>query len=244
MNRIGFGFLCFGEDYYYKGTADKVQVLLNLGFNCYILTEDVEYFNIHPNLYTTPYTKQYKSYYDKLTLTELIFKNHKVAIIVDADAHILDYNWVQKLNTYNFKQGVSYIKTLSEHPSKRQFIKDLISKDLDEWKPYVKYLENIYPDYGNLNTIWEFFLIINKDGFNQEKFFEIYNTLQIAKEAGDLIAKKKVLGAGEGISIQVSGKLSNTPVEQDLVLHELLKDKIQSISRKFVRPELWPDWMK
>lgn len=244
MNRLGFGFLCFGEDYYYKGTVDKVTTLLNLGFNCFILAENVEYFNTHPNLNLIPYSKQSKSYYDKLTLVDLIFKNHDVAILVDSDIHVVDYDWIQKLNTYNFKPGISYIKTLLEHPSKREFVKDLVSKELVEWGSYVEYLENLYPNYGELKTIWEYFLVFNKQGFNQEKFFEIYNTLQVAKEAGDLLVKKEVLGAGEGISIQVGGKLSNTPVEQDLILQQILSDKLISISRKFVRPEFWPEWMK
>ena len=31
MNNIGFGIFCFGEDYYYRGTKEKIKQLLNVG---------------------------------------------------------------------------------------------------------------------------------------------------------------------------------------------------------------------
>jgi hypothetical protein len=64
------------------------------------------------------------------------------------------------------------------------------------------------------------------------------------KEYSDISLKKEVHGAGEGISIQISGKLSNTNVERDMELYKLIKDKVVSISKRHTKPELWPNWMK
>ena len=44
MNNIGFGIFCFGQEYYYKGTIDKINSILDKGYHCYILTEDTEFF--------------------------------------------------------------------------------------------------------------------------------------------------------------------------------------------------------
>ena len=85
---------------------------------------------------------------------------------------------------------------------------------------------------------------LDSDGFNSNDFYYYYERLQLAKEFSDLTYKKEINGAGEGISIQVSGKLSNTNVERDMELYELIKDKMVSISRRHTRPELWPNWMK
>jgi hypothetical protein len=55
---------------------------------------------------------------------------------------------------------------------------------------------------------------------------------------------KQINGAGEGISIQVSSKLSNTEIQRDLSLYEMIKDKMISVSRRHTPRELWPNWMK
>jgi hypothetical protein len=55
---------------------------------------------------------------------------------------------------------------------------------------------------------------------------------------------KEVNGAGEGISIQISSKLSNSEIQRDLRLYEMLKDKMVSVSRRYTPRELWPEWMK
>ena len=33
-------------------------------------------------------------------------------------------------------------------------------------------------------------------------------------------------------------------IQRDFELYEMIKDKVESISKKFTRPELWPIWMK
>jgi len=44
--------------------------------------------------------------------------------------------------------------------------------------------------------------------------------------------------------MQISCKLSNTNIERDMELYELLNNKMISVSRRHTRPEFWPDWMK
>lgn len=247
MNNIGFGIFCFGEEYYYKGTVEKINKILNAGYHCYILTENPDFFTkkyMPLYLHVFEYHRSYKSYSDKMILPKQILKNHDICILIDADTHIKDYTFLEDLKSYNFKEGISFIDTLLNHNAKREFVKDLINKESNEWKPYDNYVTTIYPNYGNFITMWEYFLVINKKGFNFKDFYYHYERLQLAKEYSDLSHKKEVNGAGEGISIQVSCKLSKTNIERDFELYNLLKDKMVSISRRFVRPELWPDWMK
>ena len=113
-----------------------------------------------------------------------------------------------------------------------------------EWVPYKKYIDYLYEPVLGHETIWEYMLIVNKFGFNQEKFYNEYEKLQIVKEYSDLSVKKDILGNGEGISIRVSSILSDTLIQRDFELYEMIKDKVESISKKFTRPELWPIWMK
>ena len=42
--KIGIGIFCFGDDYYFKGTLEKIQHILNYGFSCFILTDEPDYF--------------------------------------------------------------------------------------------------------------------------------------------------------------------------------------------------------
>lgn len=247
MNNIGFGIFCFGEDYYYRGAEEKINNILNAGYHCYILTENTEYFTkkYTPSfVHIIEYNRSFKSYADKMILPKHILKNHDICILIDADTFIKNYSFLNDLENYNFKEGISYIDTLLNHNAKREFVKDLINKDSDEWKPYVNYITTLYPNYGNFLTMWEYFLIINKKGFNSKDFYHHYERMQLAKEYSDLSFKKDIGGAGEGISIQASCKLSNTPIERDIELYDLLKYKMISVSRRYMRPELWPDWMK
>jgi hypothetical protein len=247
MNNIGFGIFCFGEEYYYKGTVEKINNILNGGYHCYILTENTDFFTkkYTPSfVHVFEYDRSIKSYSDKMGLPKHVLKNHDICILIDADTHIKDYSFLDDLRHYNFKEGISFIDTLLNHRAKREFVKDLINKDSDEWKPYVEYVTKLYPNYGDFVTMWEYFLVINKKGFILNEFYHYYERLQLVKEYSDLSSKKDVNGAGEGISIQVSGKLSNTNVERDLELYNLLKNKMVSINKRFINPINQPDWMK
>jgi hypothetical protein len=84
-------------------------------------------------------------------------------------------------------------------------------------------------------------LVINKDGLN-ENFFNHYEKLQLAKEHSDLLRNKEVNGAGEGISITIASILSNTNIERDVELYDLLKDSVKPITRHTPR-NLWPKFM-
>jgi hypothetical protein len=247
MNNIGFGFFCFGEEYYYKGTVEKINKILENGFHCYILTEDPEYFEkkyTSSFVHTIKYDRLFKSYSDKMILPKYILKNHDITIMIDSDTHIKDYSFINELKNYNFKEGISYIDTLENHKCGKALVKNLVVKESSEWNPYHTYASKIYPNYLEFNTLWEYFLIINKTGFNRDSFYDHYEKLQIAKEFSDLSMNKEINGAGEGISIQIASKLSKTEIQRDLVLYDLFKDKMESVSRRYTRPEFWPEWMK
>ncbi len=247
MNNIGFGIFCFGEEYYYKGTVEKINRILEAGFHCYILTETPEYFEkkYTPSfVHTIEYNRSFKSYADKMILPKYILKNHDIAVMIDADTHITDYSCIKDLKNYTFKEGITYTDTLENHKSGRAWVKDLIVTESPEWNAYHNYAKKIDPSYIELGTLWEYFLVINKTGFNQDSFYLHYEKLQLAKEFSDLSMNKEINGAGEGISIQIAAKLSESKINRDLELYSLLKDKMVSVSRRFTRPEFWPDWMK
>ena len=125
------------------------------------------------------------------------------------------------------------------HSTKKEFVKDFELKD-EQWGPYKKYAEEIYPDYLNIETIWEYFLVINKNGFNQTKFYEYYEKLQLTKDYSDLPFNKKVNGAGEGISTYISAILSETQIQRDMELYNLMKKYTNGDSKRNVPSHLHP----
>jgi hypothetical protein len=244
MNNIGFGIFCFGEDYYYRGTKEKIKQLLDVELSVYVLTDKPEEFTEYPQVHVIQYNRHLKSYSDKMILPKYILKNHDICILLDADTHVTDYSFLESLKTYNFKGGVSYIDTLLNHSAKKEFVKDLINETNPEWKTYVEYAAKLYPPFFNFETMREYFLVINKDGFDMDSFYYYYEKLQVVKEFSDLPLKKEISGAGEGISIQISCKSANIEIQRDVELYKLLEGKMISISRRYTPRHLWPNWMK
>lgn len=236
MNNIGFGLFCFGDETYFKGAFEKTTEILNRGFNCYVLTDNPSYFTKRFNpkvLHAISYDRQYKSYHDKMILNKYILKNHDISILIDSDLDILDYSFIDHLKSYKFNDGVSYIDILLNHKIKKEFISDLNSSS-DEWKDYFK----IIPEHLlNSQLIWEYFMVVNKNGFNND-FYKHYEVFQLVKEYCDLPYNKDVNGAGEGISTLLACKVTNTPIGRDIILYDLLKDKIKSVSRRFTPKHL------
>lgn len=241
MNNIGFGIFCFGEDYYYRGTKEKIKELSKVGSSVYVLTDKPEEFI---GVTVIQYDRHLKSYSDKMILPKYILKNHDICILLDADTHVTDYSFLESLKTYNFKKGITYIDTLLNHKAKKEFVKDLVNETNVEWKSYVEYATKLYPQFVEHETIWEYFLVINKDGFDINSFYYYYEKLQLVKEYSDLSLKKEINGAGEGISIQISCKSSNIEIQKDIELYKLLEGKMISISRRHTPRHLWPNWMK
>lgn len=244
MNNIGFGIFCFGEDYYYRGTKEKIKQLLDVELSVYVLTDKPEEFTEYPQVHVIQYDRHLKSYSDKMILPKYILKNHNICILLDADTHVTDYSFLELLKTYKFNKGITYIDTLLNHSAKKEFVKDLINETNPEWKTYVEYASKLYPPFFNFETMWEYFLVINKDGFDIDSFYYYYEKLQVVKEYSDLPLKKEISGAGEGISIQISCKSSNIEIQKDVDLYKLLEGKMVSISRRYTPRHLWPNWMK
>jgi hypothetical protein len=103
--------------------------------------------------------------------------------------------------------------------------------DID-WLNYKTYLQKIYPQYGDLETIYEYFLVFNKEGLN-DNFFLLYEKLQSIKEACDVMSgKKTVVGSAEGVSTHISARISDTQIQRDQNLFNLIKDKIENRNLK------------
>lgn len=227
MNKA-FGILCFGDESYFKNTITKIDKILNRGFKVYILTDNVEYFDSQYSetfVKVISYTRTFKSYHDKLILVKHMTKYHDISIIIDADLEISDWSFLDDLKTYDFKYGISYLENLKGHQNGKEMVKDLVS-DHGEWGSYKIYVNKVYPSYGELETIWEYLLIFNKIGLNS-KFFEHYEKLQLCKDFSDLNFNKTVNGAGEGVSISIASKLSNTDIQKDVTLYDLISNKLR-----------------
>lgn len=239
MNDIGFGIMCFGDKYYYEGALEKQKEIMEAGYRCYILTDIPGRFHYD----TIGYNREFYSYYDKMLLPKHILLSHDIAILIDADTHITDYSFLNDLETYKFKEGISYVDVLLNHPMKKAFVSE-IDMSIHEWKYYHDYAKSQLINFGELELIWEYFLVINSEGSDLKKFYQIYERLQVAKEFGELKSKNAVVGAGEGISISIASKLSDTPCQRDMELYDIIKNKMISVSKKHTRRELWPSWMK
>lgn len=233
MNDIGFGILCFGDDHYFKKAKEKEEKIHQYGFNCVILTDNPNYFFGH-FIY---YERELRSYHDKMILPKDILLTNDICILIDADMEIHDYSFLDDLKTYEFKDGISYIDTLYNHPEKKSYVKEL-NLGLPEWEVYANYASSILPSFIHLPLIWEYFLVINLNPMgeiNLRKFYVEYEKLQVAKEFCDIKAKKEILGNGEGVSISIAAALSNTPCQIDEDLYYLIKHKISNYSKKWMR---------
>lgn len=229
--KIGFGIFCFGEDYYYKGAYEKVNKILESGYDCYVLTENPEYFNDIEQVNIIPYYRSYKSYHDKMILPKHILKDCDICILIDADLEIKDWSFLDDLRHYKFQDGISYIDTLLNHPERKEFVYELNLSSM-EWNEYRNYCHKICPEFISFKLIWEYFLILNKSGFNED-FYKHYEKLQIKKESCSLEVNKDVNAPGEGISISVASHLTDIKIRRDMILYDLLKNKMISISTRF-----------
>lgn len=225
-NKIGFGILCFGNEKYFDGTIHKVNKLLNLGFKCYVLTDNPDFFHkkyISLDLKIIDYKRQFKSYHDKIILVKEILLEQDIAIIVDADMDI-DLKSMLELKKYNFKDGITYIENLSNHRIKKSTIKDMDLMLKNDWKMYYAYVNSKIGEFLNRETIWEYFLVFKK--YDYSDFYNWYEKLQIIKEYCDVLENKNIVGAGEGITISVCSMISEVPLQKDLELYVKLKNSI------------------
>ena len=231
MNDIGFGIMCFGDDHYFQSAKEKEGKILQAGFDCTILTDNPRYFFSH-YIY---YGREVKSYHDKMILPKDILSTRDICILIDADTYITDYSFLEDLKRYKFKEGISYIDTLYNHPEKKRFVHEL-NFTRPEWYEYEKYAKSIFPKLYDLPLMWEYFLVINPPlDADLKKFYITYEKLQIVKEFCDIRAKKDVLGNGEGVSISIAGALSGVPCQRDHDLYDLVSHKISNISKKWMK---------
>ena len=232
--KIGFGIFCFGEDHYYTGAYDKAQNIIKSGYDCYVLTENPDYFLNIQNIKIIPYYRAYKSYHDKLILPRHILKDCDICILLDADLEISDFSFLEDLRYFSFKDGISYVDVLLNHPEKKECVREL-NLCSREWDEYREYCEGICPQFKSFKLIWEYLLIFNKNGFNSNYFYLQYDKLQIKKECCHLQCCKRVNAPGEGVSITIAAILSGINIERDLILYDLIKDKMKSISSRFTQ---------
>ena len=245
MESIGFGIMCFGKDRYFRGTIEKLNHLTGLGLPCYLLTDDPSrFFTLFwgKGVDIIPYKRSYKSYYDKISLVKNIHEKHDVAILLDADLHVKDYSFFEKLKGYDFKEGVSYVDTLWNHTARFKTVGNIPMVE-KEWLEYKNYVTDLYPDIFNVETIWEYFIVFNKVGFDSDKFFNDYEKLQVVKEFCDVKLNKDVSGAGEGVSISISCLKNNIPISLDKRLESLTKRVLKPITRHTPTNEI-PDYLR
>ncbi len=227
--KIGIGFFCFGDERFFKMTEVKICQMMDIDVDIYILTDKESYFAEYP-VTTISYLRYVKSYADKMYLAKHIFKYNDICILIDADAIIKDVNVINQILNHNYNQGVTYIDTLENHPWNKPKIGD-ISFENNKWFELEDKFKKIYPDYKNLDAIWEYFLVLNKKYLNDD-FFLTFEMLQNIKEYIDFKQNKKILGAGEGLFIAVASMVSNVGIKRDTELFEMVKDNLISNNRR------------
>jgi hypothetical protein len=191
-----------------------------------------------------------------LTLLTDIIEKYENNVISSAEIikHLLEISdEIKKLDEESKELGLSsdevvFYDTLASDPDLKstgidikEFVKDL-GLDSEEWFEYKKYAQKIYSNFMEFETIWEYFLVINKNGFNSDVFYNYYEKLQLAKEFSDLPLNKNVNGAGEGISLAIAAKMSNSTIQKDIELYNVMKRKILCISRHTPKA-MWPSFM-
>lgn len=226
MNKIIIGIMCFGDERYFYQTEHKITNLKDKGISCYVLTDNPLFFN-QLKVTTIYYGRNLKSYHDKIILVKNILNDSDICVLIDADTIVTDYSMFDDLLNYNFEKGISYIDTLKSHRCGYEFISNIqMNPENIDWYNYRKYVEKIYPQYNDLETIYEYLIVFNKDGLNEE-FFKIYEQLQALKEACELLSKEReVHGAGEGVTIHISAKATNSQIQRDKNLYNILNNKI------------------
>ena len=224
--------MCFGEEYYFNHIKSKLNQFKDKKITCFILTDKPNEFVGYSNIYTIFYTRKLKSYHDKMLLVKKILDWNELCVLIDADLLIKNYSVIDTLLTYQFKKGITYIDTLKNHRCKFEFISEIqMNPENIDWYNYRKYVEKIYPEYNSLETIYEYLMVFNKDGLNDD-FFKTYETLQVLKEACEIMSKERIVhGGAEGVSIHISAKITNTQIQRDEELFELVKDKVQNINK-------------
>lgn len=224
-NTITIGLFCFGNETYFEQTKSKIETIKKYGIDCYVLTDNPTYFE-PLGVNVIPYIRKYRSYHDKLLLVKRLVRHYDITIIMDVDTTIKNEDIFEYIKTYKYKYGITYIETLENHKNGSKTIGDMNMSE-SEWDLYRIHLDKTIKSYKKLDTIWEYFMVFNKVGFNYEKFFNYYEELQLVKEYCDLSSKKDVNAAGEGVSIMVSSKLSDTDIQRDKTLYKLISSSIE-----------------
>ena len=230
MNNIGIGIMCFGENYYFSHIKSKLNQFKDRKITCFILTDKPNNFfgfTGYSKITVIPYNRRLKSYHDKIILVKEILKNHNICILIDADTIINDYSIITDLENYNFKNGITYIDNLLSNRFKKEFIGE-INLIAPDWIEYKKYVDNLLPTFVELETINEYFIVINKQGFKDD-FFLQYEKLQVLRESCDVKRIKEVYAGGEGISIHIAAKLSEVDIQKDNELFNMLKDNVINV---------------
>jgi hypothetical protein len=222
MNNIGIGIMCFGADKYFEHTQMLVNTFVNI--DIYILTDNPSRFSEKQNI--IKYNRSTNSYHDKIILVKEVLKFCDTCILLDADVLIKDPSVINDLLNYSFQEGITYVNNLKN--ATFEIIGDI--QVTERWELYLDYLKKIYPEYHHLETIHEYFLVFKKN--IKYGFFNTYEKLQIVKEYCDVKCDKEILGAGEGVSIQIAASITNTPIRKDDELNKIIQNKILNITQR------------
>jgi hypothetical protein len=236
--KLSFAFLCFGDRYYFNGTHDKLKSISGQ-FDTVVLTDDPQFFVereycIRPRI--IEYRRNPGSYHDKMLAIRESLIDHDVCISMDADLIIKDWGFLESLSTYEFRPGISYVKTLADNILMKRQFKELPT-DSVMWKRYSDHCLAIYPELMESVLVWEYFMAFKRDEMNFG-FYDTYNDLQAIKESCDVESNNRILGPGEGVTMTVSAALNGVPLSLDERLRDVLDKKVLSISRQYLPESL------
>jgi hypothetical protein len=223
MKNFAFCTLTYGEKYIKFGDS-LIKQLNDMGYHVFVLTDDVNHYSPSDLLTPIEYKKEYFSFHEKRVVVQECLKHYETAIFLDADVYIKD---TDNLDIFETVEPGLHIFANFGHIG-HTFLNDDITKCGGKGLRNTKYgkrglelLNKLGYQYERLihdNLVWyEHFLegrwMIKKNNGNEDKFFEIWDSLVEFCEQMDIeLGYVDSIGAGEGSVMSISAYNSGIKV--------------------------------
>lgn len=217
MSNYAFCTLVYGEKYT-ELSKTLIEQITSLGETIFVYTNNPSVFEPKDGLIIIPYTKEYFSFHEKLTVVRECLKTFDTAVFLDSDVVLQDIDDLSFLS--NITPGLHIFATFGNITN--TFLADDISICEDQTKRNTKYgkegadlLESLGYEIEKIYHIdrpkapLEHFLegkwIIKKDDGKENKFFEIWENIAPFCEDFDFRHNYiNNIGAGEGSVMSIA----------------------------------------
>lgn len=216
MNELIIGLVAVGEQH-----SQRAKILINQILNItyvdfIILTNQPDIFDDIPSLNIILYKKEIFSYHDKLIIFEEGFKIKECVLLLDADHVVRESNQLLNIDLTSLSSGV-YPQLIWKHPvdcSLQNFILGKVDR-VPYGIEYKKHCDDLGLLIDDAMLIQESFILIKKDK-NTQKLISIWKQLADFCNNKDKERNQCLLGYGEGYSIGVAIKNSNSNIFENI----------------------------